>query len=101
MYYDLLPFIVRDAWRVDTRDRRRILASLDNTKRRVGWVPESTLVGDSVLLISGAPFPFIVREGSGEDLGLYHIIGDAYFEGLQNGSVWERNKSRIALFAIR
>lgn len=101
MYHDLLPFIVRDAWRVDTRDSRRILASLDNTKRRVGWVPESTLVGDSVLLISGAPFPFIVREGSGEDLGLYHIIGDAYFEGLQNGSVWERNKSRIALFAIR
>jgi hypothetical protein len=101
MYNNLLPFIVRDAWRVDTRDRRRILAFLDNGGKRMGWVPESTLAGDSVLLISGAPFPFVVREGSGEDRGLYYIIGDAYFEGLQDGSVWERNKSRIARVAIR
>jgi hypothetical protein len=100
MYDSLLPFIVRDAWCVDTRDKRRFLAFLDDEHKRMGWVPQSTLAGDGVLLISGAPFPFVVREGTGKSHGLYHIIGDAYFEGLQDGSVWRRNKSQIIQFAI-
>ena len=97
MYSDLLPFMVSDAWRVDCRDRRRIIAVLSD--KRKGWVPESTLIGDHVILISGAPFPFVVRTTSTHDRGL-HIIGDAYFEGLQSTSVWRKNQDQIVRFII-
>jgi hypothetical protein len=96
MYHDLLPFIARDAWRVDNRDNRRILAILSN--KRKGWVPDSTRVGDSVLLMEGAPFPFVVRKCS--ERALHNIVGDAYFDGVQREGHWKKSQSQIRDFEI-
>jgi hypothetical protein len=96
MYNDLLPFIARDAWRVDNRDNRRILSMLSN--RRKGWVPNSTKENDEILLMEGAPFPFVVRKCL--DYNLYNIVGDAYIEGVQKEGYWERNQSQIRDFEV-
>jgi hypothetical protein len=100
MYTDLLPFMVRDAWRVDDRDHRRILAVL-NDEGRKGWVPESTVEGDSVVLIKGAPFPFVVRKGL-ED-GTHSVVGDAYFDNLKEDTCWKGRLSqeRVRTFQFR
>ena len=96
MYHDLLPFIARDAWKVENRDNRRILAILSN--KRKGWAPNSTRTGDSILLMEGAPFPFVVRNGA--DDTSHDVIGDAYFDGVQKESYWEKHQSQIRDFEI-
>jgi len=100
MHTDLLPFMVEDAWRVDTRDHRRILAVLTDEGRK-GWVPESTVEGDSVVLIKGAPFPFVVRKGSAD--GTHSVIGDAYFNDLQEDDCWNDRQSekQVRMFHFR
>ena len=97
MYTDLLPFIARDAWRIDARDHRRILAVLSDDGRK-GWVPESTECGNSVISMKGAPFPFVVREGS---VGTHNVVGDAYFDGLQEDSCWKGCQDRVRVFNFR
>jgi hypothetical protein len=97
MYTDLLPFIARDAWRIDARDHRRILAVLSDVGRK-GWVPESTECGDSVILIKGAPFPFVVRE---VEPGTHNVVGDAYFDGLQEDRCWRGCQDRVRVFNFR
>lgn len=94
MYTDLLPFMVRDAWCTDVRDNSRILAICSD--KRKGWVPESTLVGDSVILIKGAPFPFVVRETTGRVV--HDMIGDAYIDGVKRSSYWARHKDQTSVF---
>jgi hypothetical protein len=100
MYTGLLPFMVRDAWCVDDRDHRRILAVLTDEGRK-GWVPESTVEGDSVVLIKGAPFPFVVRKGSGN--GAHSVVGDAYFDGLEEATCWENRlrQEQLRMFRFR
>jgi hypothetical protein len=100
MYTDLLPFMVRDAWLVDNRDHRRILAVLTDEGRK-GWVPESTVEGDSVVLIKGAPFPFVVRKGSAD--GIHNVVGDAYFDGLQEPGCWNdrQRQEQVRVFRFR
>jgi len=109
MYTDLLPFMVRDAWLVDDRDHRRVLARLaiEEGRARVswagrkGWVPVSTVEGDSVVLIKGAPFPFVVRKGSAG--GTHSVIGDAYFDNLQEDECWNerQSKEQVRMFHFR
>jgi hypothetical protein len=100
MYTGLLPFMVRDAWCVDDRDHRRILAVLADEGRK-GWVPESTIEGDSVVLIKGAPFPFVVRKGL-ED-GTHSVVGDAYFDNLEEATCWEDRlrQGRVRVFRFK
>ncbi|KAM0704619.1 hypothetical protein Q7P35_008853 [Cladosporium inversicolor] len=100
MYIGLLPFMVRDAWCVDDRDHRRILAVLAHEGRK-GWVPESTVEGDSVILIKGAPFPFVVRKGP-ED-GTHIVVGDAYFDNLEEPTCWENRlrQGQLRVFHFR
>jgi hypothetical protein len=100
MYTDLLPFMVRDAWRIDDRDHRRILAVLADEGRK-GWVPESTVEGDSVVLIKGAPFPFVVRKGL--ENGTHSVVGDAYFDDLEEATCWENRlrEGQVRVFHFR
>jgi hypothetical protein len=98
MYTDLLPFMVRDAWLIDDRDHRRVLAVLTDGGRK-GWVPESTVEGDSVVLIKGAPFPFVVRRASID--GIYNVVGDAYFDDLQEDKCWKRRQEQVRMFQFR
>jgi hypothetical protein len=99
MYTGVLPFMVIDAWQVDDRDHRRILAVLTDEGRK-GWVPESTVEGDSVVLIKGAPFPFVVRKGKN---GTHRVIGDAYFDGLEEATCWENHirQEQVRVFHFR
>jgi len=100
MYTGLLPFMVRDAWCVDDRDHRRILAILTDEGRK-GWVPESTVEGDGVILIKGAPFPFVVRKGL--DHGTHSVVGDAYFDDLKEATCWEDRlrQGQVRVFHFR
>ncbi|CAK1360580.1 unnamed protein product [Cercospora beticola] len=58
-------------------DRYRLLCRFtsDNGDVDIGWVPQETEQGDKICLISGAPYPFVVR-AAGERK--YTLIGDAY-----------------------
>jgi hypothetical protein len=49
-------------------------------------------------LIKGAPFPFVVREGSA---GTHKVVGDAYFDGLQEDSCWKGCQDRVRVFNFR
>lgn len=98
MYHDLLPFIARDAWKVEDRDNRRILAILSN--KRKGWVPNSTRIGDSVLLMEGARFPFVVKNDADDTSHNVNVVGDSYFDGVQKESYWEKHQSQIRDFEV-
>jgi hypothetical protein len=95
MYSDLLPSIVRDAWSVDDRDKGRYLAVLSDGRK--GWVPNSTMIGDSVFLLMGAPFPLVARKSS--TCRSHNMVGDAYLDGVQDTSYWEekQNQARIRI----
>ncbi|KAJ9625161.1 hypothetical protein H2203_005116 [Taxawa tesnikishii (nom. ined.)] len=58
--------------------RQNSLAHLSDG--RLGWVPSMTLVGDSVVLLQGAPRPFVVRRMSQNSL---RLVGDAEIPGLK------------------
>ena len=93
----LLPFISKDAWNIDTRDHRRVLAQLKDGG--YGWVPNSTSVGDKVILIEGTPFPFIVREVPKTDA--HSIVGDAYIDKATEDGYWKENKGHMCTFKIQ
>lgn len=67
----------------NTIDRTRVLAS--TSKGYVGWIPETARLGDTVALLAGAPFPFILRKRPD---GYFSVVGDAYIQGIMHGEAW-------------
>lgn len=51
-------------------------------KGYMGWVPESTTIGDQICVLHGCRVPFILRPISS---GRYEVVGDAYIHGRMDG----------------
>jgi hypothetical protein len=60
---------------------------------RIGLLPISAKVGDSVGLFAGCRVPFVLRKSEGS----YRIVGDAYLHGVMNG---EGEKSEGEMLTI-
>lgn len=79
-----LKMLIRFSWDFqDLFDRTRVLAS--TSTGLVGWIPEGAKPGDAVMLLQGAPLPFIFRRRPD---GYYSVIGDAYIQGVMQGEQW-------------
>nr|POF07825.1 heterokaryon incompatibility protein 6, or allele [Quercus suber] len=77
----------------DKRDRQRLDSSRVlawTSDGRVGWVPQNSREGDVVVLLEGAPEPYVVRERAEGD-GTCTLIGDAYIHGIMLGEAWEHD----------
>ncbi|KXT02330.1 hypothetical protein AC578_221 [Pseudocercospora eumusae] len=63
-------------------DRDRKLCTINGIiGRRPAWIPPQAVSGDKVCQLSGAPFPFIVRDHSD---GSYALVGDSYVQGMHH-----------------
>nr|POF25955.1 heterokaryon incompatibility protein 6, or allele [Quercus suber] len=69
-------------------DPSRVLAWTSDG--RVGWVPQNSREGDVIVLLQGAPEPYVVRERAEGD-GTCTLIGDAYIHGIMLGEAWEHD----------
>ncbi|KAK5123142.1 hypothetical protein LTR85_003340 [Meristemomyces frigidus] len=83
-FADLGVFIAWSQGIVHRFDCRRVMTR--SSDRHVGWVPEAAKEGDEVLLVQGAPFPFVVRRLAS---GRYKVVGDAYIDGIMHGESWK------------
>jgi hypothetical protein len=65
---------------------KRIAALADG---RIGWVPKNARGGDRVCVFKGGRESFLLREIKGEAgaSGNYKLLGECYFEGLENNAV--------------
>ena len=64
----------------------------------VGWVPDAVKAGQSVCLLQGAPFPFVVGD-SGDGVH-YRLMGDAYIPDIMHGEAWPDQKAGVGLIAL-
>ncbi|KAI1271639.1 HET-domain-containing protein [Xylaria sp. FL0933] len=60
-------------------------------KGYLGWVPDITMVGDSIFIIMGAAVPFVVRPAGD---GTYKLIGECYIHGIMYGEGLEEKDSK-------
>jgi hypothetical protein len=78
IWRELRPFLMNEPH--ERIDRNRILASCDfNGKKHFAWVPPQASTGDSICIVPGAPWPFVLRE---DGRGFFRLIGDAYAQGV-------------------
>lgn len=66
---------------------------------RLGCVPPLSQVGDEVVLIHGAPTPFVIRksvEATGADNNLYELVGACYMHGMMDGEAFPADETQEA-----
>jgi hypothetical protein len=76
-------------------DTTRLLAHVD--RDRIGWVPNLARPGDSVYLLKGAPFPFILRN---VDEDHFCVVGDAYVHGVMHSEALKGGSQSWQTFAL-
>jgi hypothetical protein len=55
-------------------------------KGRLGLVPRFARPGDCVVVVPGAPVPFVIRPvGKGEVVSAHHFIGESFVDGIMHG----------------
>ena len=74
---------------------KRRLCIGDNGKPLLG--PETTKVGDHVVLLFGSPVPLILRPVDPEqpELHQYTLVGECYVEGIMHGEYLEQNQTEF------
>lgn len=65
----------------------------------VCWAPHTALPGDVVCVLSGAPWPFVLRK-KGHSSERYMLLGDAYIHGIMNGEATPANEADLVSFEI-
>lgn len=91
---DLAPWLCKAAWQYDNRDDTRILIKLSDN--RFGWASNKVRAGDLVILVKGAPFPFVVT--TNRMTGRFQMLGDAYIDGVMKGEAWKDHQSGLKEF---
>ncbi|PMD16537.1 hypothetical protein NA56DRAFT_312472 [Hyaloscypha hepaticicola] len=49
-----------------------------------GLAPDGTEIGDTISILYGCSVPVILREGSGDDLGYWRLVGECYVHGIMD-----------------
>jgi hypothetical protein len=115
MYESISPYSEEDGVAIaracfaSTRGRRglinlirstRILASISiQQKTFVGWVPNTTRIGDELCILYGAPWPLVVRRQPDEQT--FTVVGDAYFDQLTERKVLQEGNAAAVWHAAR
>jgi hypothetical protein len=58
-------------------------------------VPPSTRTGDSVALLAGGRFPYVIRDKGSK----WELVGSSYVHGIVNGEAWRENQCHELQFA--
>jgi hypothetical protein len=69
------------------RDNGRVLVRCTGDYSRFGICCPCAEPGDTVVLISGASLPMVIREGDRH----YKVVGPALLGGIMNGELWKEN----------
>jgi hypothetical protein len=73
LQYRLAPVISTNYFRFAHLDRVAAIIEMPESRKKLAWVPASSLEGDQACICPGAPFPFILRAAEG---GMYRLQGD-------------------------
>jgi hypothetical protein len=70
--------------------------------RRIGMVPESAQPGDMLVVIIGAPVPFVVRpiHREGSKTNRHILIGECYIHGVMDGEVVKEGLEKMSFIEL-
>ncbi|KAK5727682.1 hypothetical protein LTR17_012540 [Elasticomyces elasticus] len=74
---------------------RKVLSQLSDD--RLAWIPDTAVHGDSIILLQGAPRPFVVHAASSDT---YELVGDAEIPGLHSSDVVSSKWNQAREFRI-
>ena len=66
---------------------RKFLISMNH--KWFGLVPDGTEIGDIICILCGCSVPVILRQGSGDDMGCWRLVGECYVHGIMDGEITE------------
>ena len=65
----------------------------------IGTAPASVETEDMLILVSGVPFPLVVRPVVRSE-GSYELLGPAYIQGVMHGELWPENEDALEDFTF-
>ncbi len=65
----------------------------------IGTAPASIETEDMLILVSGVPFPLVVRPSVRSD-GAYELLGPAYIQGVMHGELWPEDEESLENFTF-
>jgi hypothetical protein len=79
LQYRLAPVISRNYFRFAHLGRVAAIVEMPESRKKLAWVPASSLEGDLVCICPGAPFPFVLRAAAGD---MYRLQGDFWIHDI-------------------